>query len=172
MTKADVVIDIFSHQVTGLVPENSSSGRALKEKSSKKCEIWANAHSTRKWFCCSFLILIRLGLGLMSQLWSRDISPACGPQCGVTGVSVIKSTKDHKTDPGKNRINIELFSIYGNDYPNICQDCSTECYVDDTKLLLSFNANDPTQAIERLNSDLQRIRNWCFDNCLMHDSNY
>ena len=60
-----------------------------------------------------------------------------------------------------------LFSIYVNDLPNICQDCSTECYVDDTKLLLSFNANDPTQAIEKLNSDLQRIRNWCFDNCLM-----
>jgi len=41
--------------------------------------------------------------------------------------------------------------------------------VDDTKLLLSFNANDPTKAIERLNSQsvLQRIRNWCFDNCLM-----
>ena len=45
-----------------------------------------------------------------------------------------------------------LFSIYVNDLPNICQDCSTECYVDDTKLLLSFNANDPTQAIEKLNN--------------------
>ena len=63
-------------------------------------------------------------------------------------------------------LGVLLFSIY-NDVPNICQDCSTECYVDDTKLLLSFNANDPTQAVERLNSDLQRIRNWCFDNCLM-----
>ena len=47
-----------------------------------------------------------------------------------------------------------LFSIYVNDLPNICQDCSTECYVDDTKLLLSFNVNDPTQGTERLNSDL------------------
>ena len=47
-----------------------------------------------------------------------------------------------------------LFSIYVNDLPNICQDYSTECYVDDTKLLLSFNVNDPTQVIERLNSDL------------------
>lgn len=60
-----------------------------------------------------------------------------------------------------------LFSIYVNDLPNICQNCSTECYVDDTKLLLSFSANDSAQAIERVNSDLQRIRDWCFDNCLM-----
>ena len=60
-----------------------------------------------------------------------------------------------------------LFSIYVNDLPNICQNCSTECYVDDTKLLLSFSVNDPTQAIAGVNSDLQRIRNWCFDNCLM-----
>ena len=60
-----------------------------------------------------------------------------------------------------------LFSIYVNDPPNICQNCSTECYVDDTRLLLSFSVNDPTQAMESVYSDLQRIRNWCFDNCLM-----
>ena len=53
-----------------------------------------------------------------------------------------------------------LFSIYVNDLPNICQDCSTECYVDDTKLLLSFNANDPTQAIKvefRFTTDPQLV---------------
>ena len=60
-----------------------------------------------------------------------------------------------------------LFSIYVNDLPNVCQNCSTECYVDDTKLLLSFTVNDSTRAMESINSDLQRIRNWCFDNCLM-----
>ena len=39
--------------------------------------------------------------------------------------------------------------------------------MDDTKLLLSFSANYSTEAIERVNSDLQRIHDWCFDNCLM-----
>jgi len=60
-----------------------------------------------------------------------------------------------------------LFSIYVNDLPNVCKNCSTECYVDDTKLLLSFSANDPTHAMQSINSDLQKICNWCFENCLM-----
>ena len=49
----------------------------------------------------------------------------------------------------------EHYYITKNDQPNICQNCSTECYVDDTKLLLSFSVNDPAQAIESVNSDLQ-----------------
>ena len=36
-----------------------------------------------------------------------------------------------------------------------------------TKLLLSFTKNDSAWITQSLNSDLQRIRNWCFDNCLM-----
>ena len=40
-----------------------------------------------------------------------------------------------------------LFSIYVNDLPNVCQNCSTACYVDDTKVLLSFTVNDSAHAI-------------------------
>ena len=40
-----------------------------------------------------------------------------------------------------------LFSIYVNDLPNVCQNCSTACHVDDTKLLLSFTVNDSAHAI-------------------------
>ena len=40
-----------------------------------------------------------------------------------------------------------LFSIYVNDLPNFYQNCSTACYVDDTKLLLSFTVNDSAHAI-------------------------
>ena len=36
-----------------------------------------------------------------------------------------------------------------------------------TKLLLSFTVNDSAWITQSLNSDLQRIRNWRFDNCLM-----
>ena len=33
-----------------------------------------------------------------------------------------------------------LFSIYLNDLPEVPRQCSTECYVDDTKLFVSFTA--------------------------------
>ena len=29
-----------------------------------------------------------------------------------------------------------------NNLPNVCQNCSAPCYVDDIKLLLSFTVND------------------------------
>ena len=36
-----------------------------------------------------------------------------------------------------------------------------------TKLLLSFTVNDSAWTTQSVNSDLQRIRNWCFNNCSM-----
>ena len=60
-----------------------------------------------------------------------------------------------------------LFSNYVNELPNVCKNCSTACYFDDTKPLLSFTVNDSARVIESVNTDLQRIRNWYFDNCLM-----
>ena len=39
--------------------------------------------------------------------------------------------------------------------------------MDDTKLLLSLTVNDSAWITESVNSDLQRFRNWRFDNCLM-----
>ena len=35
-----------------------------------------------------------------------------------------------------------LFSIYLNDLPEVPRQCSTECYVDDTKLFVSLNLHD------------------------------
>ena len=60
-----------------------------------------------------------------------------------------------------------LFSIYVNDLPAVSQRCSTECYVDDTKLLLSFKVGDADKAKDIIHNDLHLIRNWCFDNCLL-----
>ena len=39
--------------------------------------------------------------------------------------------------------------------------------MDDTKLLLSLTVNDSAWITESVNSDLQRFRNWRFDNCFM-----
>ena len=36
-----------------------------------------------------------------------------------------------------------------------------------TKLLLSLTVNDFAWITQSVNSDLQRIRNWCFNNCSM-----
>ena len=59
-----------------------------------------------------------------------------------------------------------LFSIYVNDLSSSIKKCSSESYVDDIKLLLSFHINSSTAVVD-LNGDLIRIRNWCFDNLLL-----
>ena len=59
-----------------------------------------------------------------------------------------------------------LFSIYVNDLPEAPRNCSTECYVDDTKLFVSFHSQDSRRIVEVMNEDLLRVRNWCFRNRL------
>ena len=58
-------------------------------------------------------------------------------------------------------------SIYMNDLPSVQKYCSVQCYVDDNKLLLSFQPQDQSQVITEINQDLARICNWCFDNQLL-----
>ena len=41
------------------------------------------------------------------------------------------------------------------------------CYVDDTKLLLSFRVEDADKAKDIIHYDLHLIRNWCFENGLL-----
>ena len=50
-----------------------------------------------------------------------------------------------------------LFNIYVNDLP----------LVDGSKLYISFPILDSTKAMFEIDHDLVRIRNWCFDNCLL-----
>ena len=60
------------------------------------------------------------------------------------------------------------FSIYVNDLSSsIASKCSSQSYVDDTKLLLSFHISYSSTVVVDLNVDLIRIRNWCFDNLLL-----
>ena len=60
-----------------------------------------------------------------------------------------------------------LFSVYVNGLSSSIKKCSSESYVDDTKLLLSFHINNSSTAVVDLNGGLIRIRNWCFDNLLL-----
>ena len=60
-----------------------------------------------------------------------------------------------------------LFSVYVNDLPSVPRKCTTECYVYDTKLQISFKLQDCPNAVIDLNDDLLLIRNWCFDNLLL-----
>jgi len=53
------------------------------------------------------------------------------------------------------------------DLPLVPQHCCVQCYVDDTKLLLSFRPQDQSRVVAEINQDLKRIRNWCFDNQLL-----
>ena len=60
-----------------------------------------------------------------------------------------------------------LFSIYMNDLPSVPQHRSVQCYVDDTKLLLSFRLQDQSCIVADINRYLTKIRNWCFDNQIL-----
>jgi len=60
-----------------------------------------------------------------------------------------------------------LFNICVNDLPSVWENCSSQCYVDDTKLLVSFQLHDQNEAIAKMNKDLLSIRNWCFNNQLL-----
>ena len=74
-----------------------------------------------------------------------------------------------------------LFTAYTNDLPSIPQhysmeietiskcycSCSTDCYVDDTKLLMSFQVQDCEPTMAAMNNDLIKLRNWCFNNRLL-----
>ena len=60
-----------------------------------------------------------------------------------------------------------LFSIYVNDLPSIPENCLPQCYVDDTKLLMSFQRQDKEEVMTRMNKDMLRIRYWCFSNKLL-----
>ena len=64
-----------------------------------------------------------------------------------------------------------LFSIYTNELPSIPHHSSSQCYVDDTKLILNFNLQDQANAIAKLNEDLCRISNWTFGNQLLINPN-
>ena len=60
-----------------------------------------------------------------------------------------------------------LFTVYVNDLLSVSQNCSSECYVDDTKLYASFRLEDCQYTATEMNCDLVRVRNWCFKNHLL-----
>ena len=57
-----------------------------------------------------------------------------------------------------------LFSIYVNDPLAVSAHCKSACYVDDSKLYLSFRSADMSCAFRRLNEDLREICRWCYQN--------
>ena len=60
-----------------------------------------------------------------------------------------------------------LFSIHVNDLPTIPQHCSSKVFFDDNKLYTSFPVQQCELAVTKVNEDLRKIRDWCFDNRLL-----
>ena len=63
-----------------------------------------------------------------------------------------------------------LLNIYINDVPTIPQNSISKMYVDNNKLSLTFPVQQRESAIAKMNNDLCRIRDWCFDNRLLNAS--
>ena len=80
------------------------------------------------------------------------VSDSLAAECGVPQGSILGPL---------------LFSIYVNGLPEIPRHCSTECYVDDKKLLVSFNLHDSQRIVQEMNEDLLQVRNWCFGDRLL-----
>ena len=60
-----------------------------------------------------------------------------------------------------------LFTIYVNDLLSVPAHCKSACYVDDSKLYLSFPSSDISTAIDNLNADLECVSRWCCQNSLL-----
>ena len=60
-----------------------------------------------------------------------------------------------------------FFTAYTNDLPSNPQHCSMDCYVDDNKLLMSFQVKDCEPTMGAMNDDLVKLHNWCFNNRLL-----
>ena len=60
-----------------------------------------------------------------------------------------------------------LFNIYVNDLPTVSQNRNIECYVDDSKLFLSFSLNELDTAVAKVNQHLKRVFEWCCVNHLL-----
>ena len=60
-----------------------------------------------------------------------------------------------------------LFNIYINDLPSVRQSCLSRIYVDGNKLFVTFPIQLLDSVVTKMNNDLIRIRDWCFDNRLL-----
>ena len=60
-----------------------------------------------------------------------------------------------------------LFGIYINNLTAVSETCSSACYIDDTKLILSFTVEESHTTAVKINDDLQLIHDWCFENYLL-----
>lgn len=115
------------------------------------------------------LLLVKLedvGASPLALQWFRSYLTA---RSQVVTIGTASSERLHVTSgvPQGSILGPLLFSIYMNDLPSVPQHCSVQCYVDDTKLLLSFRLQDQLRIVAEINQDLTRIRNWCFDNQLL-----
>ena len=60
-----------------------------------------------------------------------------------------------------------LFTVYINDLLAVSAHCKSACYVEDSRLYLSFRSVDRSCAFRRLNEDLREICRRCYQNSLL-----
>ena len=67
----------------------------------------------------------------------------------------------------KDQFLVLCYLIYVNYLLTVSQNCNIECYVDDSKLFLSFSLNELDTAVAKVNQDLKRVFEWCCVNHLL-----
>ena len=86
----------------------------------------------------------------------------------VVGNSVSKKQKLSCGVPQGSLLGPLLYLLYTNEIQSIVEGCEIEIhlYADDVQLYLSFNSDNYTQTIQKLNMCLNKIKNWMHKNCL------
>ena len=54
-----------------------------------------------------------------------------------------------------------------NELPQNSRHCSRQCYIDNTKLFVSFSLRFSHRIVQEINEDLLQVNNWCFRNRLL-----
>ena len=88
------------------------------------------------------------------------------PSCTYKYCSFRTPANEVQCSSRKHPWTVALYGLH-NDLLSIPQHCSTDCYVDDTKLLMSFQVQDFKPTMAAMNDDLFKLCNWCFDNRLL-----
>ena len=105
--------------------------------------------------------LQEVGASHSSIQWVRSYLAKGTKQSGLIQPSQNLSTLYSQRSPSRQYSCSASFQHYFNYFPSAARKCSSQCYVDDTKLLVFFQIQDKQSAISYMNEDLFNVRNWC-----------